>query len=79
MKEVGKRRGKHTIVADKPQALRQRLDQLLIDKPRNSRRAENPVGGPHAVQRAGAALGDELLAVTRGGHDDVRYLTDGGP
>lgn len=66
-------------MADEAQTLGQRLNKLLIDKPRHSRRVKSPVRGPHAVQRAGAALGDELLPVARGGDDNVRNLGDGGP
>ena len=66
-------------MADEAQTLGQRLDKLLIDKPRHSRRVKCPVRGPHAVQRAGAALGDELLAVSRLGDDDVCNFGDGGP
>lgn len=77
--QEGYERGRRTIMADEPQALGQLLHELLVNEPRHGRRIESPVRGPHAVQRPGAALGDELFAVARGGHDDLRRLGDGGP
>lgn len=79
MAKEGRERGRRTIMADEPQTLRQLLDELLVDEPRHLGRVKGPVRGPHAVQRPGAAFGDELVAVARGGHDDLRRLGDGGP
>lgn len=66
-------------MSKKPQRLGQDPDDLLVDEPRNLKRAEGAVGRDHAVELALPAFLDELCTVGGGGLDDLCDLTQGAP
>lgn len=64
-------------MAQKLEALGQRVQQLAVDSASDARRIKRPVRYGDAIQSAGFAFGDEVLSVGGLWLEDLRNVGDG--